>query len=76
MRENTAMDEMKEQYDFSKGVRGKFYVAEDDIRLPRYLEPVLEKRLKRVAEKAGSTPEALLNILLENELNAMEKLQS
>jgi hypothetical protein len=35
--EAAVMDEMKDQYDFSKGVRGKFYVAEDEIRLPRYL---------------------------------------
>jgi len=26
------MDEMKHNYDFSKGVRGKSFVAEDDIR--------------------------------------------
>jgi len=44
--------------------------------LPRYLEPGLEKKLKRIAEKAGRTPEALLNILLENELNVLEKLQT
>lgn len=69
------MDEMKEQYDFSKGVRGKFFVSEDDIRLPRYLEPGLEKKLKRMAERSGRTPDALLNILLENELNVLEKLQ-
>ena len=75
MGENTDMDEMKEQYDFSKGVRGKFYVPEDDIRLPRYLEPGLEKKLKRIAEKSGRTSDALLNFLLENELNVLEKFQ-
>jgi len=58
------------------GGRGKFFVSEDDIRLPRYLEPGLEKKLKSIAEKAGRTAKALLNILLENELNVLEKLQT
>jgi hypothetical protein len=71
----TVMDEMKDQYDFSKGVRGKFFVAEDEIRLPRYLEPGIEKKLAHIAEKIGRTSDALLNILLENDLDVLEKLQ-
>ncbi|MDX9959626.1 MAG: hypothetical protein AB7T74_11395 [Clostridia bacterium] len=69
------MDEMKDQYDFSKGARGNFFVAEDEIRLPRYPEPGIERKLTHIAEKTGRTPDALLNILLENELNVLEKLQ-
>lgn len=52
MREMSTVDDMKDRYDFSKGVRGKFFVAEDEIRLPRYLEPGLERKLKHIAETA------------------------
>ncbi len=29
---------MKKEYDFSKGVKGKFYIPEKDIELPVYLD--------------------------------------
>ena len=29
---------MKKEYDFSKGVKGKFYVPENEIELPVYLD--------------------------------------
>jgi len=29
---------MKKEYDFSKGVKGKFYVPESEIELPVYLD--------------------------------------
>lgn len=58
--EGAVMDEMKDQYDFSKGVRGKFFVAEDDIRLPRYLEPGIERKFTHIAERTARTPDACL----------------
>ena len=41
---------MKEEYDFSKGVRGKFYRLDAEMNLPVYLEPeigdVVRKRAR------------------------------
>lgn len=65
---------MKEEYDFSKSVRGKFFVPANEIRLPHYLEPGLEQTLNKMAERTGRSPDALLNILLENELRVLDKL--
>jgi len=67
-------DEMAEEYDFSKGERGKFYVPVEEIVLPHYLEAPLEQNLSRLAAKMGKTPDALLKIIVEGELNVLDKL--
>ena len=68
------MDKMKAEYDFSKGIRGKFYVPATDIQLPHYLTPKLEQNLNKLAERTGRSPDALLQLLLEKELNNVDKL--
>ena len=44
---------MKREYDFSKGVRGKFYRKGAQLRLPIYLDARLQRRLERLARKKG-----------------------
>ncbi|MEF8722056.1 MAG: hypothetical protein V5B30_05445 [Candidatus Accumulibacter delftensis] len=34
---------MKDHYDFSKGVRGKFYASDAVVRLPVYLDEQVER---------------------------------
>ncbi|MEI6385426.1 MAG: hypothetical protein WCQ50_02240 [Spirochaetota bacterium] len=67
-------DDMADEYDFSKGERGKFYVPLEKIVLPHYLDVSLEQNLNRLATKMGKTPDALLKIIVESELNVLEKL--
>jgi hypothetical protein len=50
---------MKKEYDFSKGVRGKFYKPEIQLNIPVYLEP----KLKEYFPDSNSVNEAL-NCLL------------
>ena len=64
------MDEIRDEYDFSQGARGKFYVPASEIRLPHYLEPKLEQSLNEMARQTGQSPDALLKTLLEKELRA------
>ena len=42
---------MKKEYDFSKGVRGKFYRSDAKLRLPVYLEPDAAAFLRKIAEE-------------------------
>lgn len=42
---------MKKEYDFSKGVRGKFYKPDLDINLPIYLEPETLNFVQNIANK-------------------------
>jgi hypothetical protein len=43
----------KREYDFSKGVRGKFYRKGAQMRLPIYLDAKLQKQIEELAEKNG-----------------------
>jgi hypothetical protein len=38
---------MKKEYDFSKGIRGKFYNADGEFNLPIYLEPEIAEFVDR-----------------------------
>jgi hypothetical protein len=42
---------MKKEYDFSKGVRGKFYVPNTEFNLPIYLEPEIEEFIETLTSE-------------------------
>ena len=42
---------MKKKYDFSKGVKGKFYVSKEEISLPLYLSKKNQDFYLKLAEK-------------------------
>lgn len=42
---------MKEEYDFSKGERGKFYHPDAEFDIPVYLEPDIAEYIKAIASK-------------------------
>ena len=50
---------MKNEYDFSKGVRGKFYQPEAVFNFPVYLEPDVAAFLSKLAEKKQTDIQAL-----------------
>jgi hypothetical protein len=50
---------MKKEYDFSKGVRGKFYKPDIQLNIPVYLEP----KLKEYLPDSNSVNEALRCLL-------------
>lgn len=50
---------MKKEYDFSKGVRGKFYKPDIQLNIPVYLEP----KLKEYFPDSNSVNEALRCLL-------------
>lgn len=65
---------MKREYDFSKGVRGKFYRGGAKFNLPVYLEPEIQARLSRAARKRKEDIGALVNRLLKQEIETAEAL--
>ena len=52
---------MKKDYDFSKGVRGKFYRPDATLRIPVYLEPDAAAFLRRVADERGTEVQRIVN---------------
>ena len=65
---------MKREYDFSKGVRGKFYRKGAQLRLPIYLDAKLQRRLERLARKKGKDIGEMVNQLVKKELQLLDEL--
>ena len=62
---------MKKEYDFSKGVRGKFFNKNAKINLPIYLEPDVEKFIRKLAHKKNKDTESVVNELLRNSIEEL-----
>lgn len=63
---------MKDEYDFSKGARGKFYRADAEFRLPVYLEQEVQTYLARHAAQRGVELSELVNALLRKDIELIE----
>jgi cytidylate kinase len=64
---------MKSEYDFSKGVRGKFYRKGAELRLPIYLDAKLQEQLERLAKKNGKDVGEMVNQLVRKEVEVIEE---
>jgi hypothetical protein len=62
---------MKKEYDFSKGVRGKFYRKGIELRIPVYVNPRTHENLERLAVKKGKPMEQVVNQLIRKEMKAI-----
>jgi len=65
-------DEMKEEYDFSKGVRGKFYNKNATFNLPIYLEPEIESFIMKLASEQKKNVSEVVNTLLFKDKELIE----
>jgi hypothetical protein len=63
---------MKQRYDFSKGVRGKFFKPEAAFKLPVYLDAKVEGYLAKRAQAKGVELDELVNQLLKREIESIE----
>ena len=65
---------MKREYDFSKGVRGKFFRKGAEPKLPIYLDNTTRRRLERIAKRNGKPVTELVNQLLKKDVELLEAL--
>ena len=63
---------MKDEYDFSKGVRGKFYRPGLKLIPPVHLEPEVLDYLAERAKAQGVTLKALVNSILKKDIELIE----
>jgi hypothetical protein len=61
-------DSMKKEYDFSKGVRGRFFHKAEATHTPVYLEPDVEEQLTRLADKEHSGLGIVVNRWLRRDM--------
>ena len=65
---------MNEHHDFSKGQRGKFYQANAVFQLPVYLDERVQGYLAAKAQAKGIDLSALVNDLLQREIELVEAM--
>ncbi|MCC6274364.1 MAG: hypothetical protein IT569_00765 [Leptospiraceae bacterium] len=67
---------MKKQYDFSKGVKGKFYVPASEIELPIYLDKENQKYFLNLAKEKKVKISKLINKVLSKDRKLIESVIS
>lgn len=63
---------MKDEYDFSKGTRGKFYRSGAKLTLPVYLDDEVQRYLAQRAAQRGVELSDLVNELLRKDIELIE----
>lgn len=66
---------MKEEYDFAKGVRGKFYRPGATLQLPVYLDDEVLIYLKERAMSKGVEVNRLVNDMLKRDIDLIEAVK-
>ena len=66
---------MKPEYDFSKGVRGKFFRKDAEVRLPIYLNADVQAYLAERAAQKGIPLGEMVNTLLKQEIQIIESVK-
>lgn len=63
---------MKEEYDFSKGVRGRFFHKNATLNLPVYLDDEVQRYLQERAKSKGVEVNQLVNEILKQDIKLIE----
>ncbi len=70
-----ASEGMKREYDFSKGVRGKFYRPGLQLRLPVYLDQEAMAFVQRIARKKKTDISTVVNELILTDKQLAEVIE-
>jgi hypothetical protein len=68
-------DDMKEEYDFSKGVRGKFYRPDTRLNLPVYLDDDIAEFVQKYARQKKVDMQTVVNEMLRRNKEMLQALQ-
>jgi len=66
---------MRKEYDFSKGVRGKFYKPNIQLNLPVYLDSEVLDFVQRIAKKRKTDISSVVNNLIKNDIQLIEDIK-
>lgn len=66
---------MRDEYDFSQGVRGKFYRKDATLNLPIYLDDEVREYLTERARSKGVQLSELVNDMLRKDISLVESVK-
>jgi hypothetical protein len=69
------MGYMKDEYDFSKAERGKFYRPNATLNLPVYLEEEVLAFIQSIAEKRNEDLSSVVNQLIRTDMKLAEVMK-
>ena len=66
---------MRKEYDFSKGKRGKFYRPDMKLNIPIYLDGEVSAFVEKIASKKGIDRSSVVNELLRGDIKLAEVME-
>lgn len=66
---------MRDEYDFSRAERGKFYRPDMRLNLPIYLDDEVMAFVEKLAQKKGTDMSSIVNKLLRGDMMISEVMQ-
>ena len=72
---NIRGNNMKKEYDFSKGERGKFFKKNAKINLRIYLDPEIFSFIERIANNKNSDISTVVNNLIKTDMKIAEYIK-
>lgn len=66
---------MREEYDFSKGERGKFYRPDMKLNIPIYLDEEVSAFVEKIASKKGIDRSSVVNEILKGDITLAEAME-
>ncbi len=66
---------MRDEYDFSKGQRGKFYRPDMKLNIPIYLDEAVSTFVEKIASKKGIDRSSVVNELLRGDIKIAEAME-
>jgi hypothetical protein len=67
--------EKEQDYDFSKGIRGKFYRPDSRLRIPIYLDDDLVEFIEEFANRKQEDVQTVVNEILRHNKNMLQALR-
>jgi hypothetical protein len=66
---------MRREYDFSKGQKGKFYHPDMKLNIPIYLDEEVSAFVEKIALKKGIDRSSIVNELLRGDIKIAEAME-
>ena len=68
------VNDMRDEYDFSKGERGKFYRPDSKLNIPIYLDEEVLDFVKKIASKKGVDRSTVVNDLIKGNIKIAQAI--
>jgi hypothetical protein len=69
------VNDVKKEYDFSKGEKGKFYHQDIKLNIPVYLDDEVSAFIDKIASKKGVDRASIVNELLRGDIKLAEVME-